>query len=707
MRVTQSMYYDSIYGNNNSKLNRELFDVNKQIASGLKIQYAKDGVRTFTETMRLDNEVVVLDQIKKSTESGFKVANQTDQVLNEFTDSMNRMRTLLVQAANGTNDETSLDAIADELRGIEKNLKGLANTSINGQFLFSGSKVDTRPISDDGIYHGDNKAMNAFVGSRNQQQYNLTGADLFLGEEKLRPRELTSNVVNSNLLDNSSSLTPSSTLRELMGDKDNDANTVNTPYFYLRGTQSDGTTFKKKIDTLNSNNTIEDLLDEIGKAYGNTGSLDVVNVRLGDSGEIIVEDKLKGSSKLDFHMVGAIDYSNGGAANKTDIDDLDSGETTYPPTGNLYVKEFVKSGLESASGAANNIEGLVYDRTKFEKSGTHLSSNVSQILKKTHLITENGMVIDTISPEKENAFAKPSTLLSEVADPKKEITPPTDPKTYTLDGTNFVLSGTDTGGNTFNVTINLKSSANGGSTFSPDGGATNYKIFNMDPNGRDAVDADKMTYQQLMDVMNMVTTATYPTTNSPDDYDIAIKKSQLKGNTSLSYDGKLQFHDLQSSGTNGTRAEIALYDANSDDFSKEASVMTFNTNNALTIRDPKTDFFKTIDEMITAVEDHKLYPDASSGHLRNVGIENALAKMDDLQDHVFRMHSKIGAQSNTLSTAQERTEILRISTMSLRSSVIDTDLAESSLRLQQLTTNYQAMLSTVGKVSQLSLVNYL
>ena len=29
MRVTQSMYYDNLYGTNNSKLNRELFDVNK------------------------------------------------------------------------------------------------------------------------------------------------------------------------------------------------------------------------------------------------------------------------------------------------------------------------------------------------------------------------------------------------------------------------------------------------------------------------------------------------------------------------------------------------------------------------------------------------------------------------------------------------------------------------------------------------------
>jgi len=135
--------------------------------------------------------------------------------------------------------------------------------------------------------------------------------------------------------------------------------------------------------------------------------------------------------------------------------------------------------------------------------------------------------------------------------------------------------------------------------------------------------------------------------------------------------------------------------------------MTFNTNNALTITDPKTDFFKTINEIVTAVEDHKLYPDAKGGDLRNAGIENAIQKMDDLQDHVFRMHSTIGAQSNTLNASLERTQLLEISTMSLRSAVVDTDLAEASLRLQQLTINYQAMLSTVGRISKLSLVNYL
>ena len=111
--------------------------------------------------------------------------------------------------------------------------------------------------------------------------------------------------------------------------------------------------------------------------------------------------------------------------------------------------------------------------------------------------------------------------------------------------------------------------------------------------------------------------------------------------------------------------------------------------------------------MISAVEEHKSYPDSNSGSIRNIGIQNAITKLDDLQEHISRSHSVVGAQSNALTTSLERTEVLKISTLTLRSSVIDTDLAEASLKLTQLTLNYEAMLSTVGRVSQLSLVNYL
>jgi len=697
MRVTQSMYYDSIYGTNNQKLTKELFDVNKQIASGLKIQYASDDVRTFTETMRLDNEVTTLGQIKKSTENGTKVSEQTDTVLSDFNSDMERMRTLLIQAANDTNDDASRDAIAKELRGLEKNLKSLANTSINGKYLFSGSAVDIKPIADDGTYNGNGDVLNAFIGNNNYQQYNISGSELFLGEEKSTRREITSNVVNDNLL-KTGSISSTSSIAELMGDKD--TSKLNRSHFYIRGTKSDGTAFKDII-SLNEDESVQDLLDKIETDYGNNS----VDISINDSGEIVVKDKLKGSSKLDFHMVSAVDYNvdytgvpsdtqlGSDRAYVDDIDDLDGAKTDYDTTtgSDYFVREFSKSGLQSADGAAQNIEGLVYDRTQFEQDGPLLSSNVSQIIK-------DG-----------NAFASSSTKIAEVADISKGTVDTTDD---TLAGSSLALSGTDINGQQYDVTIDFKSSNDGGSQFTYNG--TKYNIYDMDPNGRKAVDADEMTYQQLMDVINMVVTDNLPASSpgSEDEYDQAIKDSNLQGATSLSYDGKLNFKDLTAA---NTEASISLYDPNSDDFTTNsqgevtasASIMTFNTNSALTITDPKTDFFKEIDQIITSVEDNKLYPDSSSGTMRSIGMENSLAKMDELLDHVNRIHAQVGAQSNTLNTSLSQTQTLEMSTISLRSSVIDTDMAEASLELTKLDTNYQAMLSTVGKISKLSLVNYL
>lgn len=679
MRVTQSMYYENLYGTNNSQLQTKLFDVNKQIASGIKIQYANEDVAAFTETMRLDNEITTLEQIKKSTQSGYKVSNQTDVALNDFVTSMNRMRTLMLQAANGTNDTVSLDAIAVELRGQESHLKNLANTSINGQYLFSGSAVDVKPISADGTYNGNGASMNAFLGSHSQQQYNISGADLFLGEDVLIRKEITTNVVQSlNVPNGANGLVGSSPMSEFMGDSPTDEH-----FFYVRGVQSDGTAFNQKI-TVADTETIDDLLTHIGNAYGNTIANNVVNVSLNQNGQIVIQDKLKGSSKLDFHMVGATDFNPAGVddADVTNIDSLDGGSTDYATASGgpgLYIREFMKSGFtqaDSVSPADNNLEALLYDRTKFTVVGNKVSSNVTQVDKNT------------------NAFAAPSTKILDVA------------SGTTLNGKQFQLSGTNISGAAFDVQIDF---ANAGSTFTI--GGNTYDIFDVGT-PRAAVSGDEMKYQQMMDVMNMVITGNLPANHNglgndaqeALDYDGAIKSANSAGTMSLSHDGKLAFGDLNFT---TTQASISLHDSNSGDFTQPASVLSFNSNNALTVRDPKTNFFETINEMITSVENHILFPDSTVGNQRSVGIENAIGMMDDLQDHVFSVHSRVGANSNSLTSSLERTEILEISTRTLRSEVIDTDLAEASLKLTQLTLNYEAMLSTVSRVSQLTLVNYL
>lgn len=704
MRITQGMYYKNLYGQNNSQLQSKLFDVNKQISSGLKIQYAHDDVLTFTDTMRLDNEISTIAQIKKSTESGYKMSNQTDTLLNEFDTSMTRTRTLLLQASNGSQSNDSMDAIAAELRGIESHFRNLANTSINGQFLFSGSAVTTKPIADDGTYMGNDQSIKSFLGSGVQQEYNLTGADLFLGEESLIKRKITTNVPNYSLTDKYPDfsdtsidgtdvfITSASTIRDLMGDNDTDTSNSLTNHFYISGSKSSGESFSEHV-TMSGTQTVDELLTRIGSAFGNTPSVNLVNVSLSPSGQIVVEDKMTGSSKLEFHMTGAVDYNQADGNDRGDIfdavyttsgiiDNLSSGETNFDAIMNktsanpdLYVKNFVRSGYTTS--LTGEIGEILYDKTSFTQNGSVLSSTTSQVLKT------------------DNSFAKDATKLSEVADLSIG-------NSDTLDGAQFKLTGTHISGtSTFDVQIDLATS---GSTFSLDGGTTNYTIFNAS-SPRTAVDADEMTYRQLMDVVNMVVTNNIPAANTAGEYDTAVSASEVQGNTYLTYDGKIAFGEVNVA---TTRASISLYDANSGNFNTGVSpTMTFNSNNALTINDPKTDFFKTLNEVITSVEEHKVYPDGTAGIVRNVGMENAISMLDDLQTHLMRNHARVGANSNTLTASLERTSILEISTMTLRSSVIDTDLAEASLTLTQLSLNYEAMLSTVSKISRLSLVNYL
>lgn len=694
MRITSSSYYNNIYGENN-KLNQQLFDVNQQISSGQKIQYAYENPGISIDTLRLEDEVTTLTQVKNSAQSAFKNSTQTDTTIGEITKTLESMKVKLINAASSANSDTSTQAIAKELRGLENHLLTLANTSIGGQYLFSGTATTQKPIDANGIYQGNNQNLEAFLGSGVKQKYNISGAQLFSGEENKINRTITTNVPQFSLTEQypdvmqdpsmtRSSGTPtyingSSTIRDLMGDTDNV--TTNDPrqaHFYIQGTKTDGTTFKKQIN-LNTTDSVDTLLQNISNEYG----ANQVNVNINAHGQIEIQDKKNGSSKLDFHMVGAIDFNPAGVdtANVTNIDSLQAGTNDFQnvvgPTATpnlLYVKEFTKSGFATPAGVSNAIEGINYDRTNFSQNGATLSSNISQIVKS------------------DNSFALPSTKLIDVS------------SKGTLNTQQLIVNGKNIAGTAFSMQIDLKTA---GSTFSLDGGVTNYSIFDA-ASPRAIVNADTMTYQQLMDVVNMATTNSLPAAapGTTASYDAAVTAANLLGNTALDNNGKITFKDKSAP---VTKAQLSIYDATSSNYSvTTGSALSFNANSSLTIRDPKTDFFAEIDEMIKSVEEGKARADGSSTtDPRNIGIQNAIQKIDDLADHVSRLQTEAGSYSQVLQASSDRSSTLIITTKKLQSDVMDTDVAEAQIRMQQLSLNYQALLSNVSKVSKLSLVNYL
>lgn len=696
MRVTSTSYYNNIYGENN-KLNSQLFDVNKQIASGKKIQYAHEDPGVFIDTLRLDDEITTLTQTKNSTDSAYKLSAQTDTTIGDIVKALETMKVKLINASTDSQSDASLQAIAKEMRGLKNHLLTLANTSIGGQFLFSGTATTQKPIDDNGLYHGNDKNLEAFLGSGLKQKYNISGSQLFLGNESNVNRTITTNVPQFNLSEEypdimkdpllsrdsgvPTYISPSSSIRELMGDNNTDPNDdpLRKAHFYIQGTKSDGETFKKQV-SLNSTDTVNTLVQNIKDIYGSSS----VDVNINQHGQIEISDKLKGSSKLDFHMVGAVDFNTAGAddADVTNIDDLQAGSTNFETaTSNtspgLFVKEFTKSGFAS-DNSANTIEGINYDRTKFEQNGKILTSNISQIVKS------------------DNSFAVASTKLLDVAGGN------------TLDGEQLIINGNTTYDTPFTAQIDLSAE----STFSLDGGVTNYSIFNT-AIPRVPVPADSMTYQQLLDVINMSITSTLPaTTNTPADYDLAIDSANDISEVTLSASGKITFQDKLNP---TTKALLSIYDNSSSDYTganaingTTGSVLNFNANNALTIRDPKKDFFAQVDEMIRSVEEGKTRSDGSDNlDPRNIGMQNSIQVIDDLTDHVSRLQAESGSYSQVLQSSSDRSSLLIINSKMLQSEIIDTDIAEATLRMQQLTLNYQAMLSTISRVSKLSLVNYL
>ena len=672
MRVTSTSYYNNIYGENN-KMARQLFDVNKQISSGLKIQYAHDNPGVFIDTLRLDDEITTLSQIKNSSENAYKFSTQTDTTIGDIVSLFETVQVKLIAAANDTNSYESRQAIAKDLRGLKNNLLTMANSSIGGQYLFSGTATSIKPIDSNGVYQGNSEDLLSFLGAGVKQKYNITGAQLFLGEETTVNRFISTNIRQYDMDSNNENyISGNSTIRDLMGDTDTDpTNDTWQSFFYVQGTKSDGETFKTKI-TMNMTDTMDDLLLKISDAYGT----DQVNVAINPFGTITVTDKKTGSSKLDFHMVSAVDFSGGAAADVTNIDLLQAGTNDFADvtsgTNLLYVKEYTRSGFTAPTSVPNTIQGINYDRTNFVKDGPYLKSNISQIVKA------------------DNSYALPSTKLVDVAG------------SATLTGTQLNLEATNILGQPVNLQINL------GAASSVSGTVNGVPItaFNIyDATGAPTA-ADSVTYKQLLDVVNMAMTNSLPAANSAAAYETALTTSYTSGTTSLDYAGRLTFEDKTSP---STQATLSIYDNSSSDYSvTTGGALIFNANSGLTVSDPKNDFFAQFEQIIKSVEEVKPYPDGTDlVDPRNIGIQYALQTLSDLSDHVSRMQTEAGSYSQVLTMASQRTDLLIVSTKTLQSDVIDTDIAEATLRMQQLSLNYQAFLSNISKISQLSLVNYL
>ncbi|MGL2654902.1 flagellar hook-associated protein FlgL [Helicobacter pylori] len=394
MRVTFGSKYNQM-NNYQNALQNKINDANTQIASGLKIRYGYQNSDINNQNLKFQYEENTLDQGIDVAQNAYTSTLNTDKALQEFSKTMEAFKTKLIQSANDVHSETSRAAIANDLERLREHMINVANTSIGGEFLFGGSKVDRPPIDSNGKYHGNGEDLNALISSDNLVPYNISGQDLFLGADKDKHKLITTNIklFNQNklhpdvmdALEHSSLpeevfIKPGDTLRELIGDNDKDPTNDPKEFFYLQGVRPDGSSFKEKFalskayQNQESATKVSDLLDKIGHAYGNTSQNKVVDVSLNNWGQIEIKNLTPGSENLDFHLIS----SDG------DFDDLDALRSS-----GKRVTEYVKSTF-------------VTDRS------------LSQVKAVPNMYNPKVLEIPSVFVTKDNVLANKNTKLSEV-----------------------------------------------------------------------------------------------------------------------------------------------------------------------------------------------------------------------------------------------------------------------------------------------------
>ncbi len=394
MRVTFGSKYNQM-NNYQNALQNKINDANTQIASGLKIRYGYQNSDINNQNLKFQYEENTLDQGIDVAKNAYTSTLNTDKALQEFSKTMEAFKTKLIQSANDVHSETSRAAIANDLERLREHMMNVANTSIGGEFLFGGSKVDRPPIDSEGKYHGNGEDLNALISSDNLVPYNISGQDLFLGADKDKHKLITTNIklFNQNklhpdvmdALEHSSLpeevfIKPSDTLRELIGDNDKDPTNDPKEFFYLQGVRPDGSSFKEKFalskayQNKESATKVSDLLDKIGHAYGNTSQNKVVDVSLNNWGQIEIKNLTPGSENLDFHLIS----SDG------DFDDLDALRSS-----GKRVTEYVKSAF-------------VTDRS------------LSQVKAVPNMYNPKVLEIPSVFVTKDNVLANKNTKLSEI-----------------------------------------------------------------------------------------------------------------------------------------------------------------------------------------------------------------------------------------------------------------------------------------------------
>jgi flagellar hook-associated protein 3 FlgL len=178
-------YITNLSGSLNQSSNL-ITTLSAELASGMSITNLQDDPTGVAQSTLLASQIEQYDTFVQTSSGEGAMMQVADSTLGDVVTQITQAIGLAVEASNGTQNSSDNASVAQSLTGILNQVVSLANTSYQGQFLFSGSQGSVQPFTLDTsttpitvTYNGDTNVQSIETPSGQKLQTNLPGSSVF------------------------------------------------------------------------------------------------------------------------------------------------------------------------------------------------------------------------------------------------------------------------------------------------------------------------------------------------------------------------------------------------------------------------------------------------------------------------------------------------------------------------------------------------
>jgi flagellar hook-associated protein 3 FlgL len=182
MRVSNTIIYDTIKLRL-SRITEQLNKANTIVATGKRILRLSDDPVGLAQGLNIKSALSNIEQMGRNITMGKSWLAASESAMSQVQDVISEAKTLCVQMANSGIDASERWSAAETVQNLLEELVSLANTEVNGRYIFAGFETDTAPFSlesDNSVtYHGDNNAFTVKIGKDATVQVGSDGEAVF------------------------------------------------------------------------------------------------------------------------------------------------------------------------------------------------------------------------------------------------------------------------------------------------------------------------------------------------------------------------------------------------------------------------------------------------------------------------------------------------------------------------------------------------